>query len=139
MYLRRVYNSCEFNDGKTRRNKFNFELCGESDFYDFSCVQFWIVNSATVYRPHWLRLVNSSKCVIFNANHCLFFCMPCGNVVVPPTTNRWNQTNNWTKYYFLNTHFCVGLVARRRQYNQDKWWMWRWKRWRIITFIRFQC
>lgn len=49
-----------------------FELCSDSDFYDFSCVRFRTVVIATVYRPHWLRLVNSAKCVIFNANHCFF-------------------------------------------------------------------
>lgn len=97
-----------------------FELCGKSDFYDFSCVQFRTVATATVYRPHWLRLVNSSKCVIFNANHCLFFSTQSGNTVVPSTKIQ-NQTNNWREYslFFSYKHFVLLKLSLENDKNNN--------------------
>lgn len=82
-----------------------FKLSVESVFMIFRVKNFKTV--ATVYRPHWLRLVNSSKYVIFNTNHCSFFFFLYRqwfeNMAVPPKiSNRQNQTDDVEEYSLSN-------------------------------------
>lgn len=111
---------CEFNDGKTRRNKFNFWTVWWIRFlWFFVCIlQLESVVIATVYRPHWLRLVNSSKCVIFNANHCFFSLRSThgSNASVPPIWAR-KQTIEQNILIFFS---CIQIVVLNSSPKKEK-------------------